>query len=150
MFDLKKEVRQYCQSVCTNRFGRSAQILELEDHLHCEIERMVNRGIPPEEAFFRATTNLGGTTLLQHEFRKNMQQNSPASYEFARRISCWRDRIYLNRFRCRAAVAVMLVLVATLVFRLLPDTVSLQSASNLFENCCVVTVEFLNLSESSR
>ena len=51
--DELREVLGNCHSVSTNRFGRSAQMLDLEDDLHCEIERIVHRGPSTKQSNYR-------------------------------------------------------------------------------------------------
>lgn len=70
--DELREVLGNCHSVSTNRFGRSAPNLDLEDHLHCEIERIANRSPstkPPDyrlrDEFYEATASNTPPQILE-------------------------------------------------------------------------------------
>ena len=148
MFDLNQAVHQYCRHVPTRRFRRTAQSRELEDHLHCEIEQLIGGGMLPEAAFLKATMNLGSAQLLQNEFRKNAPRELGTFFEFKRCCSFWRYRATASRFKCRMAVAAILVLAAVPIFRLWPNLATIEWTQNLVETGLATAYEFLNLPDS--
>ena len=70
MFDLNKEIRAWCRSALPDGCGDD-QLAELEDHLHCEIERLQGEGLDETTAFDRATKRLGEARILMNEYSKN-------------------------------------------------------------------------------
>lgn len=142
MFDLDQAVHRYCSSVSTSWFRRSAQIAELEDHLYCEIERLVVGGASPERAFVQATSKLGETAELQREFGKNR-----------RRLS------WLSIFRWSGITRIMslrfekprLAMTAFLLFAVVPALMLLQRGTvarwtlNVFEACCAASVRVIGM-----
>jgi hypothetical protein len=70
MFDLKDEVREWCRSALPDGCGDD-QLAELEDHLHCEIERLQGEGLDQAAAFDRATKRLGEAKTIMNEYSKN-------------------------------------------------------------------------------
>ena len=73
MFDLNQEIRLWCESVHNRGWRRGAKVAELEDHLHCAVERSLKEGLSEEEAFLAATECLGGLADLRLENLKNRQ-----------------------------------------------------------------------------
>ncbi len=71
MFDLDREVNRWCKQSYPWPHYRRSQVVELEDHLHCVIEMLVEQGLGLEEAFERAITQMGESESLRREFRKN-------------------------------------------------------------------------------
>ena len=65
MFDLEREVDAWTTKAFAGSCrARAATRAELQDHLHCEIERLAGEGKSPEEAFRIATAKLEGTAAL--------------------------------------------------------------------------------------
>ena len=58
MFDLDREIHAWSTRERARRCGRTPAVAELEDHLHCEVERLRGTGMPVEEAFRAATASL--------------------------------------------------------------------------------------------
>lgn len=71
MFDLNNEVKRWSRSVHRSRCGGRLDAAELEDHLHCEIEALQATGLSEEEAFAKATKNLGDAVALADEHFRN-------------------------------------------------------------------------------
>jgi hypothetical protein len=71
MFDLNKAIEEWCQSIHANAWNSEANIDELKDHLHCEIERLTRDGLSDEQAFHRATERIGNAEDLRIEHSKN-------------------------------------------------------------------------------
>ena len=69
-FDLQAEVRAWCRSALPDGCHDEA-VAELEDHLHCEIERLQQEGHEPSEAFSKATQRLGKARDIMTEYGKN-------------------------------------------------------------------------------
>lgn len=71
MFDLEKEIAAWSAKVHQGRCRPEAEIAELQDHLHCEIERGRTRGLTEEAAFRAALVRLGEAPALAAEHAKN-------------------------------------------------------------------------------
>ena len=71
MFQLKAEIHAWCQSMHAKGFRRGASMDELEDHLRCEIDRLLQQGMSEEQAFLGATKQVGGADDLVAEYSKN-------------------------------------------------------------------------------
>jgi hypothetical protein len=59
MFHLDREIHDWSERERARRCGRTLPVAEMEDHLHCEVERLRGTGMPVEEAFAAATASLG-------------------------------------------------------------------------------------------
>jgi len=64
MFDLDREVNEWCNSVKAGRCRRNAGIDELKDHLYCEVERLQSEGKSAEKAFRAATARIEANDAL--------------------------------------------------------------------------------------
>lgn len=70
MFDLDCEVKKWCRSQW-GFFGISTRrSLELEDHLHCEVESLRLQGLDALEAFRRAKQKMGNPRHLRREYAR--------------------------------------------------------------------------------
>lgn len=70
MFDLDREVKQWCREQW-GFFGLSTRrSLELEDHLQCEVETLRLQGFDVQEALKQAKQKIGNARLLRKEFSK--------------------------------------------------------------------------------
>ena len=59
MFDLDREIHAWSTRERARRCGRTPAVAEMEDHLHCEIDRLrKEEGLRVEEAFAAATAGL--------------------------------------------------------------------------------------------
>ncbi len=63
MFDLDTAIHQWSRDVCKGLRWNRTRRLEFEDHLHCEIERLVASGESLPEAFELAKARFGGDHL---------------------------------------------------------------------------------------
>lgn len=70
MFDLEKELHDWCVSVLGKR-GDEDLRSELKDHLYCEIEVHQRAGLSQEQAFRLAVSKMGEPGGLLEEFSKN-------------------------------------------------------------------------------
>ena len=70
MSDLSDKIREWCRSALPDGCGDD-QIAELEDHLHCEIERLQGEGLEENAAFDKATKRLGEAKTIMNEYSKN-------------------------------------------------------------------------------
>ncbi|CCQ09213.1 hypothetical protein PALB_500 [Pseudoalteromonas luteoviolacea B = ATCC 29581] len=59
MFDLEKAVDTWCNHVITKKLWDGDKIDELKDHLYCVIEQEVAYGSSEQQAFDKATTDMG-------------------------------------------------------------------------------------------
>lgn len=66
---VKAAIHAWCEAVAEN--NSDANVDELADHLHCEVERLVDEGMSPIDAFTMATEQMGDSDLLATEFSKN-------------------------------------------------------------------------------
>ena len=71
MFELDKEVDVWCRSVHSNGWKRASGNAELKDHLYCEVERLLEEGLPEKQAFLAATERMGNVEDLRLEYSKN-------------------------------------------------------------------------------
>lgn len=97
MFDLEQEVHRWCRKMSPGLFRRGGQTAELEDHLHCAISRLMQEGIPAEEAFRQATLQFGDTASLRDEYRKNWHWLLIAKSAVGYRVSNWRRAVSAQR-----------------------------------------------------
>ncbi len=63
MFDLDTAIHQWSREVCKGLRWKRSKRLEFEDHLYCEVERLVESGEPLPEAFELAKVRFGGGQL---------------------------------------------------------------------------------------
>ncbi len=71
MFNLDREVAAWSAAVHAERCRPAADVAELSDHLHCEIDRARAAGLSDEEAFRTAIARLGSAPELTAEHAKN-------------------------------------------------------------------------------
>lgn len=71
MFELDREVDQWCQDILNANCARQANLDELKDHLHCLIEEQVKQGQSEQEAFVSAIKHMGDSQLIKTEYSKN-------------------------------------------------------------------------------
>ncbi len=67
MFRLDEEVLAWCRDVHPHGTDRQERIDELADHVYCEIRSWVEQGFSEEDAFRRATDQLGSSKELIRE-----------------------------------------------------------------------------------
>lgn len=71
MFRLEHEIDAWCQSIYESGCRNKSGIEELKDHLYCEIERLMSKGLFEKQAFIRATERMGKAEDLFNEYFKN-------------------------------------------------------------------------------
>jgi hypothetical protein len=71
MFELDKELHSWCQAILRHSPKRTTRMVELEDHMHCEIEQLLSAGLSEEESFLLATKRFGDVEELAREYSKN-------------------------------------------------------------------------------
>ena len=71
MFDLEHAIRSWRRHLGRDALLTPADLNELEDHLHDEIEQLEAGGVAGEEAFHTAVERLGDADSLRREFNKN-------------------------------------------------------------------------------
>jgi hypothetical protein len=77
MFDLDKAIRQWCEIALSADSIHSRNIDELMDHLHCEVESIMETGkqssspISDKEAFAIAIKRVGESNVIADEYGKN-------------------------------------------------------------------------------
>ena len=90
MFNLDEAIRSWCRSVHTMNPFSTARQAELEDHLRCEIERLVDAGHSEEDAFQQAKVQLGDHQILRAEHAKNRSALLSGFCAVEGRIAQWR------------------------------------------------------------
>ncbi len=71
MFDLRRAVDTWSQTVRSGRCEGSESVDELTDHLYCEIDRARAEGMSDEQAFAAAVARIGAPKALVAEKAKN-------------------------------------------------------------------------------
>jgi hypothetical protein len=78
MFDLNKAIRQWCEIALSADSIKSRNIDELIDHLHCEVESIINESkgkgvdsMSEQEAFGLAIQKVGEANVIADEYGKN-------------------------------------------------------------------------------
>jgi hypothetical protein len=71
MFDLDREVATWSAAVHAERCRSAAPVVELSDHLYCEIERARADGLSDEAAFRMAIARVGSAPELTAEHARN-------------------------------------------------------------------------------
>ncbi|HEV7764714.1 MAG TPA: permease prefix domain 1-containing protein [Thermoanaerobaculia bacterium] len=71
MFNLEREVATWSAVVHEGRCRTTSEIVELSDHLYCEIDRARGEGLSDEEAFRTAIARMGPAPQLAQEHAKN-------------------------------------------------------------------------------
>lgn len=71
MFELDKAIDGWCRSVVKHRCTGAARLDELKDHLHSAVEYYQQQGLAAEQAFHKATQQLGDANELWREYAKN-------------------------------------------------------------------------------
>lgn len=142
MFDLNRAVHRYCRKLTRSWFVRSSKLVELEDHLHCEIEQRIAQGATPEEAFAQAVSQLGEAQLIENEFRKNQRGRLPVICK-----KCPQDTndIAVTMFTASPMAVVGFVLVAgsvgTLIFQRISE---LHSVVDIAATCYAVSLKIFD------
>lgn len=132
MFNLDNEVRQWCRLVHPTGSDRETLIAELEDHLHCEIDRLVAEGYSEETAFQMATTQLGERSALQREYKKNRNRIVNAICGTESRIARWRRTISPKRAAVLHIVTALFFAASIMVSSwLLQDRQHAETARNI-------------------
>jgi len=70
MFDLETAIKQWKKTLAGNPGLEDGQRAELENCLRDEISDFISRGLSPEEAFRRVSTEIGTADEMGHEFFK--------------------------------------------------------------------------------
>lgn len=70
MFQLEPQIRAWRQSLQARGLRDRERIDELEDHLYCEIERLLDQGLSEEGAFRAAIQQVGEAEALSTEYQK--------------------------------------------------------------------------------
>ena len=70
MFDLNEEITKWRRSLAESEKCSKADIDDLENHLHEEIDHLTPAGLSQQEAFVVAKGRLGDTGSLENEFAK--------------------------------------------------------------------------------
>src|SRR5690606_19923641 len=68
---LEEAVQAWSRSVHRPGCSRQDHLEELQDHLYCEIEQLQEQGMNAENAFLKATEQLGKAGDLSAEYAKN-------------------------------------------------------------------------------
>jgi hypothetical protein len=70
MFDLEARIQQWRRRLADALAGRTEAVDELEGHLREEVQRLIEAGRPPEQAWEAALARLGSPEQLAAEFGK--------------------------------------------------------------------------------
>lgn len=111
MFELDQAVNNWCQSVigvvygCTNNV--EARSAELKDHLYCEIERFEAEGLSQEQAFNKATQQMGDAEELMAEYAKN--KSAPGKLCLETRTEFTQEAIERNDAMLQKRIAKLMV-----------------------------------------
>ena len=70
MFELEKAIKNWRKNLFTNESLEDGYVEELESHLRDEIERLLDRGTDPKEAFEKAVVSIGSPESMGTEFYK--------------------------------------------------------------------------------
>jgi hypothetical protein len=70
MFDLDFNIRSYSDYLRAHGSFSDNDILEMESHLHDEIDELTQHGLSEEEAFLIGVKRLGNVNQISHEFQK--------------------------------------------------------------------------------
>jgi len=75
MFDLELNIRSWSDHLRARGNFKETDILELESHLHDEIEDLVKAGLAVDEAFLISVKRLGSSQLISSEYSKVNSEN---------------------------------------------------------------------------
>ena len=64
MFHLDEAVLAWCRDVHAHGPDRQARVDELADHVYCEVQAWIDQGFTQQDAFTRATGQLGDAKVL--------------------------------------------------------------------------------------
>ncbi len=71
MFDLEREIEQWCRTIIDCGCARETDLNELKDHLYCLVEEHRKQGQPEQDAFVDAIKQMGDTRLITDEYARN-------------------------------------------------------------------------------
>ena len=71
MFDLEREIEQWCRTIIDCGCARETDLNELKDHLHCLVEEHRKQGHAEQDAFVEAIKQMGDTRLITDEYARN-------------------------------------------------------------------------------
>ena len=71
MFDLEREIDQWCRTIIDCGCARETDLNELKDHLYCLVEEHRRQGHTEQDAFVEAITQMGDTRLITDEYARN-------------------------------------------------------------------------------
>ena len=71
MFDLEREIEQWCRTIIDCGCARETDLNELKDHLHCLVEEHRKQGHSEQDAFVEAIKQMGDTRLITDEYARN-------------------------------------------------------------------------------
>lgn len=85
MFDLNRAVTELAKKACGNWLARRTHQAEIEDYLFCVVEDHMKNGMTAEEAFRKASEQLGTLDPLRVELEKSsrLSLTSPSVQRFA-------------------------------------------------------------------
>ena len=75
MFDLEKNIRAWSDCLRSQGHFKESDIIELESHLHDEIEDLIHAGLSTEEAFLISVKRFGDTHSVSREYSKVNTEN---------------------------------------------------------------------------
>lgn len=78
MFDLEKEIDNWCEKLNSSGDLTKADIDELKDHLYCEIEGQQKNNLSIDQAFAAAKKTLGNTTELGRAYSISRSKSGQA------------------------------------------------------------------------
>ena len=71
MFDLEREIDQWCRTIIDCGCARETDLNELKDHLYCLVEEHRKQGHTEQDAFVEAIKQMGDTRLITDEYARN-------------------------------------------------------------------------------
>ena len=71
MFDLEREIEQWCRTIIDCGCARETDLNELKDHLYCLVEEHRKQGHTEQDAFVEAIKQMGDTRLITDEYARN-------------------------------------------------------------------------------
>ena len=75
MFDLEKNIRAWSDCLRSQGHFKETDIIELESHLHDEIEDLIHAGLSAEEAFLISVKRFGDSHSVSREYSKVNTEN---------------------------------------------------------------------------
>ncbi len=75
MYDLEKNIRAWSDCLRSQGHFKETDIVELESHLHDEIDDLLNAGLSSEEAFLISVKRFGDTHSVSREYSKVNTEN---------------------------------------------------------------------------